>query len=122
VIPGDFDDDGDVDLADFAEFQICALGPAISQTAPVCTDAWLDADDDVDLNDFAIFEGCFGGPDKPADPNCACLSGETNCDGMCVDTASDYANCGDCGNLCVAGLACVNGSCSACVGGLTACC
>ena len=112
VIPGDFNDDGDVDFADFADFQACALGPDIPQTDSACTAARLDADQDVDLDDFALFQGCLSGPDNLADPNCACASGQTNCDGTCTNTASDNANCGACGNVCAEGLTCQNGSCS----------
>jgi hypothetical protein len=41
------------------------------------------------------------------------LSGETNCDGTCVNTTSDHANCGACGNVCPANSVCANGSCVA---------
>jgi hypothetical protein len=120
-IPADFDGDGDVDLADFAEFQTCVLGPDFPQTDPACTGARLDPDPDVDLDDFGVFVGCLGGPGIPADPNCACASGETSCEGTCTSTASDNANCGECGNVCGAGLTCHNGSCVSCPATLTLC-
>jgi len=71
LIPGDFDRDGDVDLADFAHFRACALGPALPQTNPTCADAKFDADDDVDLDDFGVFQRCYSGANNPANPNCA---------------------------------------------------
>ncbi len=52
----DFDADGDVDLADFAQFTRCFNGPE-NPPAPDCAvDADLDNDDDVDADDFVIFE------------------------------------------------------------------
>jgi hypothetical protein len=122
-IPGDFDAHGDVDLVDFAEFQTCALGSTIAQTSSECIDAHLDADDDVDLDDFEVFERCFSGAESPADPNCACASGETICDDTCTSTSSDEANCGACGHACTTGLACQNGACTlvVCAPGLADC-
>ena len=49
---GDFEPDGDVDLADFAAFQMC-LGTAPSGACSAGFD--LDADGDVDLTDLASF-------------------------------------------------------------------
>ena len=51
----DFDSDGDVDLADFAEFQAGFGGPP-----PKPAD--LDNDGDADLRDFALFQQQFAGP------------------------------------------------------------
>ena len=70
-LPGDFDHDADVDLADFGHLQACFSGDGIPQTAPSCFDARLDPDDDVDQDDYAIFKGCLSGPNIPADPDCA---------------------------------------------------
>jgi len=42
----------------------------------------------------------------------SCPSGQTNCNGNCVDTSSDSQNCGSCGNACAQGKSCVSGSCS----------
>jgi hypothetical protein len=42
---------------------------------------------------------------------CRCPDGLTNCDGTCVDTATDETNCGTCGDTCLAGQTCVNGAC-----------
>ena len=56
---GDLDDDGDVDLADFAILSGCLSGP---ETPPEsgCTTADLDKDNDVDLADLAVFQQSFG--------------------------------------------------------------
>jgi hypothetical protein len=55
VLAGDADDDGDVDLADYAKFAECFGGP--DGTTPVtcgaCVDADFDGDGDTDLADFA---------------------------------------------------------------------
>ena len=63
-LPGDFDGDGDVDLADFAALADCLGGPDTSPTPPppTTTEACLlffdsDTDGDVDLADFARFAG-----------------------------------------------------------------
>lgn len=58
---GNFDDDGDVDLSDFAFFAACFSGtdnPAPS-TPPGCLNSDLDGDGDVDLDDFLIFVGHY---------------------------------------------------------------
>ncbi|HRX84419.1 MAG TPA: hypothetical protein P5572_05305 [Phycisphaerae bacterium] len=52
--PGDFDADGDVDLADFAAWSGCMTGPHGS-LSPGCAAFDFDADGDVDLVDFAAF-------------------------------------------------------------------
>ncbi len=49
-----------------------------------------------------------------------CPIGETECAGQCVDTDSDNANCGACGNVCDVLLQCITGVCS-CPGGLELC-
>jgi hypothetical protein len=70
-IPGDFDDDHDVDQQDFGSFQVCYSGSGVIQTDPACQGADLDGDNDVDAADFAIFQGCFRGPAVTVDPHCA---------------------------------------------------
>ena len=65
----DFDQDGDVDLADFAIFAACFNGPNRPPAGPNCDAADFDNDNDVDLADFAIFAACFNGPNRP--PACA---------------------------------------------------
>ncbi len=42
---------------------------------------------------------------------CACASGRSTCNGQCVDTATDDANCGGCGRPCAAGTRCAAGTC-----------
>lgn len=67
AVPGDADDDGDVDLNDFAIFTDCLAGPNISpQPTRAGVDAtdclWYfdrDADEDVDLADFSSFQSSF---------------------------------------------------------------
>jgi len=60
-ILGDLDDDGDVDLLDFALFQACFTGPQVSAPEQ-CQSADLDRDGDVDVMDFWIFAARFTGP------------------------------------------------------------
>jgi hypothetical protein len=55
---GDFDDDGDVDTADFAEFQVC-FGAAGSGA---CAPGDMNGDDSVNLADYALFEASLDGP------------------------------------------------------------
>lgn len=85
-IPGDFDTDGDVDIADFEAFVACETGPDLlydpgdlPEPAPGCTQvpdfenriaADLDRDGDVDQRDFGIFQRCYSGS-MPGDPGCA---------------------------------------------------
>ena len=59
---GDLDEDGDVDLADFSEFQRCFTGPGASTLPDDCEPADLDNDGDVDVPDFHIFALNFTGP------------------------------------------------------------
>ncbi len=75
TIYGDFDLDGDVDLADFARFQACFSGPNVP-AAPGCADVNADgppwgSDNDVDLSDFAAFQVCFSGPNNAPNPGCS---------------------------------------------------
>ncbi len=70
---------------------------------PFCADG---ADNDGD-----------GQVDWPADDGCAALggrceaAGEGFCEGVCLDLQADAANCGRCGRVCAAGVACENGRC-----------
>jgi hypothetical protein len=70
VLPGpkgDCDNDGDVDLADFALFQACFSGPNRPPTSVTgCAAVDLDDDGDVDLADFGVFQRCFNGPNRAA--------------------------------------------------------
>lgn len=56
---GDFDGDGDVDLADYAEFPGCMGGPGVGFAAG-CEAFDFDLDTDVDAGDFAGFQLAFG--------------------------------------------------------------
>jgi len=60
-VPADCDCDGDVDLHDFVEFQVCFQGPGggLPETDCACFD--FNADTDVDLDDFAEFQTVFTG-------------------------------------------------------------
>jgi hypothetical protein len=57
----DSDGDGDVDLSDFAAFQLCFTGPGVAYE-PNCAVFDDDADGDIDLVDFAGFQTAFTGP------------------------------------------------------------
>ncbi len=67
---GDFDVDGDVDLADFGHFQDCANGPNRPPKRGDCQDADADRDNDVDTADFLQFQACFNGPNRPIRAEC----------------------------------------------------
>ena|GEM_PF-1176658 len=63
---GDFDRDGDIDLDDYAEFNVCITGPCESPpcsprpyTDPCCAIGDFDTDGDVDLFDVAEFQVSF---------------------------------------------------------------
>jgi hypothetical protein len=60
---GDFDEDRDVDLADFAVFAACFDGADNPPNAncPGGVGADFDEDGDVDLSDFAVFAQNFTG-------------------------------------------------------------
>jgi hypothetical protein len=66
----DFDDDGDIDLDDYAFFADCLYGPGTVPDGEICPDdvRWLadmDMDGDVDLHDGAGFFRSFTGADDP---------------------------------------------------------
>ncbi|MCA9250731.1 MAG: hypothetical protein R3E58_12360 [Phycisphaerae bacterium] len=58
---GDIDQDGDVDLLDFAEFQTCFTGSGESTMASHCGCFDFDGDDDVDAVDYQAIEPAFEG-------------------------------------------------------------
>lgn len=67
----DFDKDGDVDVADFANFGQCFSGAGIPFNPASCDSyADFDNDADVDTGDFAQFVQCFGGSNQPVPPSC----------------------------------------------------
>lgn len=47
-----------------------------------------------------------------ASGSCVCAAGRTDCGGACVDTSSDAAHCGACGNACSASEVCSSASCA----------
>jgi hypothetical protein len=59
---GDLDSDGDVDLMDYAGFQLCFTGPGGGPVGPDCARAEFDNDGDVDLADYGAFQVAFMGP------------------------------------------------------------
>ncbi len=66
----DFDEDGDVDHADFAHLQRCMTGADAGPPDGICVAADLDVDCDVDADDFALFAQCASGPSVAYDPAC----------------------------------------------------
>ncbi len=70
-IPGDADQDTDVDVIDFAFMSACLTGPE-APSSPSCHELFdLDFDADVDMADFAAFQLCFSSANVPANPACA---------------------------------------------------
>ncbi len=59
--PGDFNQDDNIDLEDFALFQACFTGSGLGVPTG-CELMDVDGDDDVDLDDFSDFHGSFVGP------------------------------------------------------------
>jgi hypothetical protein len=61
-LPGDADDDGDIDLADYAAMAGCLQGPGVTPSGPNCLTVFDGDDDgDVDLVDFSGFQYIFTG-------------------------------------------------------------
>jgi len=72
--PPDFDEDGDVDVADFGFFQGCFNGPDRPHARPECEAANFDGgpdDEDVDVSDFVFFQACFNGASRPPGGPCS---------------------------------------------------
>lgn len=61
LMPGDFDQDGDVDGDDRVLFEACAAGPAIP-LATGCEYVDLDGDGDGDQSDFGLLQANMTGP------------------------------------------------------------
>ncbi|HNQ23963.1 MAG TPA: hypothetical protein PKK06_12805 [Phycisphaerae bacterium] len=76
VLPGDLDDDGDVDTDDYIVLAGCLAGPL--EIGP----ADFDDDADVDWDDLAAWLGCFHGPGVVATGPCSAkdLDGDTDVD------------------------------------------
>lgn len=68
---GDFDHDGDVDLDDFVQFELCSTGPTLGTPGVDCDFADFDGDSDVDEGDFDLFQRCFSGANVAAHSDCA---------------------------------------------------
>jgi hypothetical protein len=69
----DSNGDGDHDLEDFGDFQLCygGDGQAIPGTCAVPTAVFdFDLDQDVDLTDLTVFNQCLTTPDGPTPPEC----------------------------------------------------
>lgn len=66
----DFDEDDDVDMEDFALFQLCLSGPGAEQSAPQCLRARFDDDSDVDHLDLHLFIRCMSGQGVVPLPDC----------------------------------------------------
>jgi hypothetical protein len=58
---GDWDADGDLDLADYAKFEDCLVGPGGGLAQPGCACGDFDEDVDVDLGDFDAFQADYTG-------------------------------------------------------------
>ena len=56
------EDDGDVDVADFARFQVCFSGADTTFVDFLCDCFDTDNDDDIDVNDFTDFVEAITGP------------------------------------------------------------
>lgn len=74
-VPGDLDDDNDVDGADVAVFSRCMTGAGIVAVPEGCGGqatniADLDGDGDADQDDFGIMQRCISGSYLPVDPAC----------------------------------------------------
>ncbi len=61
IVPGDWDEDGDVDLNDYDAFQTCFSGADGGPVGDACATLDLDGDTDVDFSDFAILQRAFTG-------------------------------------------------------------
>lgn len=61
---GDFEPDGDVDLADFAEFENCFTGPG-GTLSPGCEPGDFDGDNDIDCEDWSQFPRVWTGGGQP---------------------------------------------------------
>ena len=100
----DNDADGRVDAADLGCRDAIDKNEADEPVLrPFCADG---QDNDAD-----------GQIDFPADPGCAAAGdaceqpGWGLCGGECLDITTDAANCGECGNACAEGVACIDGAC-----------
>jgi hypothetical protein len=70
-VPGDLDNDRDVDRDDFLVFLSCATGAEVRPYAGGCAGADLDEDGDVDPSDFGRWQRCQYGPGIEPPGECA---------------------------------------------------
>ncbi len=72
LVPCDVDEDGDVDLDDYAAFDACHTGPSVTHDGTQsCAFADGNSDGHVDAADFKDLQVCFSGAGNPADGGCA---------------------------------------------------
>jgi hypothetical protein len=81
--PGDFNDDGDVDMDDFARFMGCFTGPGGGPIEPECEAGDFNTDGDLDCDDWDLFKLAWTGP--PSDP-----PRFGPCDGGPIPTLSEW--------------------------------
>jgi hypothetical protein len=62
LMMGDYDRDGDADLADFAEVQSCFTGGGPTDVSACCRIFDFEPDEDVDLDDYTAFYVVLSGP------------------------------------------------------------
>jgi hypothetical protein len=63
---------------------------------------------------------CIAAPVEPTATTNPCPSGQSLCNGVCMDTTNDENNCGFCGNVCSGQIPCIAGTCQ-CPFGYTPC-
>jgi hypothetical protein len=71
---GDFDGDGAVNLADYAEFAACFTGPGGGPVGPECAAGDMDGDGDIDCDDWELFRFVWTSPQAPP-PLQVCATG-----------------------------------------------
>jgi hypothetical protein len=64
TLPGDFDQDGDVDHDDFDAFEVCFGNPGVHARIE-CEPGDFDGDADIDCDDWAAFQLAWTEPDDP---------------------------------------------------------
>ena len=83
------------------DLRTCVVDPPVAPSGDGGVDVPPGVDVPVVPRDVPVM------PDTPG----VCTGGRTACGSACVDTASDRANCGACGNACVTGRSCIEGAC-----------
>ncbi|MBI5502489.1 MAG: hypothetical protein HY907_19755 [Deltaproteobacteria bacterium] len=119
VADADCRDDGLFCTSVACEGGFCAvtLGQDCNDGDPATVDDCVEASDTCTHGTCVpaaeICNGIDDDCDGVVDDGCTCVSGETDCGGVCVDLLFDELNCGACGSACSAGQTCLRGSCSA---------